>query len=70
MIDNLCLLGEGLCIGRDSTGDIKMNKQFMDVDFQMIATTPIPVGTIVKVNFDGDRKICIINKEYLKGNGT
>ena len=57
MIDNLCLLGEGLCIGRDSTGDIKMNKQFMDVDSQMITTTPIPVGTIVKVTFDDNKNL-------------
>ena len=58
-----------MCVGEDSTGDTEMNKQFMDVDSQSIITTPIPVGTIVKVNFDGDRKVCIVTKEYLKGNG-
>ena len=68
--DNLCLLGEGVCVGEDSTGDTEMNKQFMDVDSQMITSTPVPVGTIVKVNFKGNGKICIVTKKYLKGNGT
>ena len=41
----------------------------MDVDSQLITSTPIPVDTIVKVNLEGNTKVCVVTKEYLKGNG-
>ena len=70
MVDELCLLEEGVCIGGDSVEAIEMNKQFMDVDSQSTTITPIPVGTIVRVKIKGNSKICIVTKEYLKGNGN
>ena len=41
----------------------------MDVDSQLKTTNPIPVGTIVRVKFGDNRKVCIVTKEYIKGNG-
>ena len=35
-----------------------------------LVMTHILVGTIVKAKLKGDKKICIITKEYIKGNGT
>ena len=47
-----------------------MDKQFMDVYSQLLTITPIPVGTIVNVNFEGNIKIFIVTKEYIKNNDT
>ena len=70
MIDNICLLQDDVCISKDSARAIKVDKQFVDVNFQLIDMDTIPVGTIVKVLLNGNIKVCIITKEYIKGNGS
>ena len=72
MADKLCLPEEGVCTSGNSTGSIKMNKKIMDVDSQLITTTSISVGTIVKVfyyAFDRDVSIrtSVVRTWYVRG---
>ena len=70
MSDNVCLLQDGVCISEDSTGAIETDKQFMDIYLSGELNKPIPAGTIVRATLKGNTNICIITKEYTKGNGT
>ena len=70
MSDNVGLLQDGVYIGEDPTGAIEMDKQFLDIDRSGELNSPIPAGTIVKATLKGNKRICIMTKEYTKGNGT
>ena len=66
LIDNVCLLQDGVHIQNDSEEAIKSNKQFVDVDSQLRNQETIPVGTVVRAQIENDDKICIVMREYRK----
>ena len=69
LIDNVCLLQDGVHTQDDSEGDTKANKQFVEVDSQLRNQETIPVGTVVRAQIENDDKICIVLREYRNTDG-
>ena len=70
MLDNICLLHDGVCKSEELAGAIEADKQSVEIVPVLRPDCAIPTGAIAKVTLEGDKKICIITKEYTKGNGS